>query len=107
MRFSVSLLTLALGASAVLAQSASTSPKTPPATSSPGTPAMAPASPGLQPRGPEAVAKQQPDKVVATINGKQITAKEANDLINTIPVQDRARLGNNLAQILQQIYTED
>jgi parvulin-like peptidyl-prolyl isomerase len=53
------------------------------------------------------VAKEQPNKIVATINGKQITAREAADLINSLPAQDRRRYENNLSQLVQQIYTED
>lgn len=61
----------------------------------------------LRPRGPEAVAKEQPNKVVATINGRQITAKEAADLISSLPPQDRKRYENNLPQLVQQLYMED
>jgi hypothetical protein len=70
---------------------------------------IAPASSGsaLQPRGPDAVAKEQPNKVVATVNGKQITAKEADEMINSLPPQDRVRYQSNLAMLVQQMYTED
>ncbi len=95
MKCSVSLLALAFYAVTAFAQSTSTAPKAP----------NAPAS--LQPRGPEAVAQQEPNKVVATINGKQITAKEAADLMNSLPPQDRKRYEKNLEQLVQQIYMEN
>ncbi len=97
MKSSVSLIALAFCALTALAQSTSTAPTTSPA----------PSASGLQPRGPEAVAKVDPNKIVATINGKQITAKEAADLISSLPAQDRKRYEGNLAQLVQQIFTED
>jgi parvulin-like peptidyl-prolyl isomerase len=61
----------------------------------------------LQPRGPDAVAKEQPTKVVATINGKQITAQQAADLMSSLSAQDRKKFENNLPGLLQQLYMED
>ncbi len=57
-------------------------------------------------RGPEAVAQQDPNRIVATIAGKQITAKQALDLLKPIPAQDRKRLETNLQSVLQQLYME-
>ena len=94
MKCSVSFAALALCATAVFAQNTST-----PATSSAGT--------GLQPRGPEAIAQQTPNKVVATIDGKPITAQQAVSLINSLPPADRKRYENNLSALVQQIYMED
>jgi len=85
------------------------------ATSSPGstsqtpapssaTPTTSSASP-LKVRGPEAVAKQEPNRVVATINGKQITAKQAADLLKAIPPEQLKQYESNLASVIQQIYT--
>ena len=65
-------------------------------------PATPPAGPS-QPKGPEAIAKAEPNKVVATMNGKQITAKEAADLLKLIPENQR-RSAANLEGLLQQIY---
>jgi parvulin-like peptidyl-prolyl isomerase len=108
MKSSVSLLLLAVSVAVASAQTTSTAPQsqTAPATGSPSTTATAPSA-ALRPRGPEAVAKEQPNKIVATINGKQITAKEAADLIGSLPPQDRKRYENNLSQLVQQIYMED
>ncbi len=103
MKCSIFSLALAFGAMSALGQGTSTAPKavTPPPTSTSST-----ASSNLVPRGPEAVAKEQPNKVVATINGKPITAKQAADLLASVPANDRKSFGN-LQQVLQQICMED
>jgi len=64
-------------------------------------------SSGLKARGPEAVSQQDPNRVVATIGGKQITAKQAMDLLKSIQPQDRKRYESNLGALLQQIYAEN
>ena len=110
MKCSVSFLALAFCAVAALGQSTSTAPKSGTASStsaaSSGSTAPSASTPSLTPRGPEAVAKEQPNKVVATINGKPITAKEAQDLLASVPPNDRKRFGS-LEQLLQQIFMED
>ena len=58
----------------------------------------------LKPRGPEAVAKQEPNKVVAVINGKQVTAREAANLLKAIPPDQLKRYETNLPSVVQQIY---
>lgn len=117
MKCSVSLLarlpgcrlgSLLLCAATVWAQSTSTAPKPAAPTATPGnSSAGAGATPALQPRGPDAVAKEQPNKVVATINGKPITAKEAVDLLNAIPPQLRSGYQGSLANLVQQSYTQN
>lgn len=108
MKCSVSFLVLAFCAVTALGQGTSTAPKTPAssATSTAPTPNTSSSTPGLLPRGPEAVAKEQPNKVVATINGRPVTAKEAADLLASVPQNDRKRFGT-LESLLQQIYMED
>jgi len=72
-----------------------------------------PASPGagstgqLKVRGPEAVAKQDPNRVVAVIAGKQITAKQALELLQPLPPQERKRFETNLQALVQQLYMEN
>jgi peptidyl-prolyl cis-trans isomerase C len=74
-------------------------------TSSPASTPQAPSSTNqLKIRGPEAVAQQDPNRVVATINGKQITAKEAAGMLKAIPPDQLARLQTNLPTVIQQIY---
>lgn len=59
----------------------------------------------LEVRGPENVAQQDPTRVVATVDGKPVTAKQAVDLLNQLPASQRSRA--NLAQLLDQIYVLD
>ena len=57
--------------------------------------------------GPEAIAQQEPNRVVATIGGKPLTAKQAWDLLKPLRPEDRKRFESNLAGLLQQIYMEN
>jgi hypothetical protein len=57
----------------------------------------------LKLRGPEAVAEQEPNKVVATIEGNPITARQAADMLKDVSPEQR-RSAPNLASLLQQIY---
>lgn len=56
-------------------------------------------------RGPEDVAQQDPSRVVATVGGKPVTAKQAMDLLNQFPASQRSRA--NLPQLLDQLYVLD
>lgn len=56
----------------------------------------------LKARGPETVAQQDPSKVVATINGQQLTARQAEDLLKVIPANQRR--GQDLATLLERAY---
>jgi hypothetical protein len=86
-------------------QGTQTAPPPPPASSS--QPSSASSAGQLKIRGPEAVAQQDPNRVVATIGGKPITAKQAVDLLKPLRPEDRKRFESNLAGLLQQIYMED
>jgi hypothetical protein len=68
-------------------------------------PAATPTTPPpLKPRGPEAVANIDPNRVVAIVDGKQITAKEALDLLKPFPPDQRKQYESNLSNLIQQIY---
>ena len=71
-----------------------------PATSAP------PEQTSLKPRGPEAVAAQDPNRVVATINGQKITAKQIVDMLKAFPPEQRKQIDSNLTNAVQQIYTQ-
>ncbi len=103
MKFSVVLLSAVLCAGFAFGQA--TKPATPssPATSNPG-PGSNSSSPQLKVRGPESVTAADPNRVVATIGGKQITAKEALDLLKPFPPEQRRQLEGNLAMAVQQLY---
>ncbi|MDQ2843723.1 MAG: peptidylprolyl isomerase [Acidobacteriota bacterium] len=91
------LLSAVLCASVAFAQGTST-----PAPSSQSTPP--PPTTQLRVRGPEAVAQSEPNKVVATIDGKPVTAKEAAALLKGIPADQLKKYESNLANVVQQIY---
>jgi len=57
-----------------------------------------------KPSGPEAVAKAEPSRVVAVINGKQITASEAANLLKAIPPDQLSRYQGKLPNVLEQLY---
>ena len=57
----------------------------------------------LKVRGPEATAKQDPNKVVATIEGHPITASQAADMLKDISPEQR-RSAPSLASLVQQVY---
>lgn len=90
--------TLAYVQAASSPQQPSTSPGSAPAPSS---------TPGLKVRGPEAVTQQDPNRVVATIDGKQITAKQAMDMLKALTPEQRAQVDKRLPEVVQQIYMTD
>jgi len=57
----------------------------------------------LKVRGPEATAEQEPNKVVATIEGTPITARQAADMLKDISPEQR-RQAPSLASLVQQVY---
>lgn len=87
MKRSISLLLFASCATLALAQSASTT---------------TPATPAIK-ADPEGVAAKDPNKVVATVNGKQLTAKQAVDLLKLVPPEQRSKV-TNLQALVQQLY---
>jgi peptidyl-prolyl cis-trans isomerase C len=79
-----------------------------PAPSSSSTPVQAaPRTDQLKARGPEAVAKQDPGRVVATVNGQKVTAEQALKLFRAVPpteLQQIQQRGGGLPAALQQIF---
>jgi parvulin-like peptidyl-prolyl isomerase len=79
------------------------------ATPSPAAPAQAPAqtpapsAASLKPRGPEAVAASDPNKVVAIVDGKQITAKQALEMLKALTPEQRKQYESNLQNVIQQL----
>ncbi len=76
-------------------------------TSSPAKSSSSPAAPTsqLKVRGPDAVAQQDPNRVVAVIDGKQITAQQAAALLKQ--VSDDQKRQASLADLVQQVYMVD
>ncbi|MFZ0594034.1 MAG: hypothetical protein WAM39_26490, partial [Bryobacteraceae bacterium] len=70
------------------------------------------AQPGQTPaqvkaRGPVAVAQQDPNRVVATVNGQKVTAQQALKLLQAMPQAELQRFqqaGGGLPTALQQIF---
>jgi peptidyl-prolyl cis-trans isomerase C len=65
------------------------------------------AAPQPKARGPEAVAALEPNRVVATIDGKPITAKQAADMLKPYTADQRKQLESNLSNFVQQTYTRE
>jgi len=108
MKSSICLFVSAACAALAFSQGTPQSSTAPPAQQPPsqsGTPS-APSTTGLKARGPEAVAAQDPTRVVATIGGKPLTARQALDLLKPLPPQERKRFEANLQGLIQQIYME-
>ena len=82
----------------------STGPSAAGQSSSPGSSSTSGSASQLRVRGPEAVAQQDPNRVVATIGGKQVTARQASDMLKALPAADRKKLEANLPAVLQQLY---
>ena len=59
-----------------------------------------------KPHGPEAIAAQDPNRIVATINGQKLTAKQAMDMLKPFPPEQRKQIDSNLSNAVQQIYTQ-
>lgn len=105
-----SVFVVALFSCGMLAWAQGTSSPSQPAASSP-SPSSSQASPPasttqLKVRGPEAIAQQEPNRVVATINGKQITAQQAVVLLRQVP-DDQRRSIPSLANLLERVYMID
>src|SRR6266487_3462766 len=81
-------------------------PQTPASAPASQTPSGAASAGQLKSRGPEAVAQQDPKRVVATIDGKQITAQQALDMIKPVRPEDRKRFEGNLSTLVQQLYMQ-
>lgn len=90
-----SLTLFALASCATFAWSQAAAPKSAPSPS--------PSASELKARGPEAVAGRDPNKVVAIVDGKQITAKQAADLLKMVPAEQR-RSSPNLERLFEQLY---
>ena len=78
-----------------------------PAVQHPGDP-VAPANQGqLTPRGPVAIAQQDPNRVVAQVNGQNVTAAQALKMLQAMPANEMQRFqqgGGGLPTALQQLF---
>jgi len=94
------LLLIAASAPLAWSQAATISPAAP----APGQVSVPPSPTAVKPHGPEAVADRDPNRVVATLDGKQITAKQALEMLKPFPPEQRKQYEANLPNLIQQIY---
>jgi hypothetical protein len=99
MKYCSFLLLAAVCAPFAWSQASPTTPATPPP--------PAPTAPAaLKPRGPEAIAIAEPDRVVATIDGKPITAKQAAEMLKGFSPEQRKQYEANLPNLIQSLYMQ-
>jgi hypothetical protein len=60
----------------------------------------------VEPTAPEPAAKQDPNRVVATIDGKPITAQQATNMLNTVAPQARRQYESRLPDLVQQLFMQ-
>jgi parvulin-like peptidyl-prolyl cis-trans isomerase-like protein len=90
-------------------QSSPTTPPAQPATPGPAQPGQTPPHPdsGLKTRGTETVARLDPGRIVAIINGEKITAKDAAHMLTFLPPDRRKQCDTapgGVPQCLQDVY---
>jgi hypothetical protein len=108
MKSSVFVLSAVLCATVAAWPQGTQTPLPPPASSSSQPSSISTSPTGqLKVRGPEAVAQQEPNRVVATVGGKPLTAKQAWDMLRPLRPEDRKRFESNLPSLLQQLYMEN
>jgi hypothetical protein len=72
-----------------------------------GPPAGYAAKNGLHPKGPANVARDDPNRVVAMINGKEITAQQGWNMIKKVPPATRSAFDSKLPNLLQRLYLQN
>jgi hypothetical protein len=63
--------------------------------------------PGVKPKGPTAVSEQDPNRVVAVIDGIQITARQGWNLMKKVPPSTRSNYDSRQPELLQQVYMQN
>jgi parvulin-like peptidyl-prolyl isomerase len=104
-----SRLFFVLAFSAACLWSQSPTPSTPAQdTSKPAQPGQTPGvpTPGLTARGPEAVAEQDPKRVIAVIGDTPVTAAEAAELMKAVRPEDRKKFAGRYDKLLQELYMQ-
>jgi parvulin-like peptidyl-prolyl isomerase len=62
-------------------------------------------TPAAKPAAPAPSASQDPNRVVATINGQKITAKQVEEMLKPFPPEQRKQIDANLSKFVEQLYT--
>ncbi len=72
-----------------------------------GPPAGYAAKNGLHPKGPADVARDDPNRVVAVIDGKEITAQQGWNMIQKVPPPTRNSYKGGLSALLERVYLQN
>jgi hypothetical protein len=72
-----------------------------------GPPAGYAAKNGLHPKGPSEVARDDPNRVVAVIDGKEITAQQGWNMIQKVPPSTRNSYKTGLSGLLERVYLQN
>jgi Protein of unknown function (DUF3617) len=72
-----------------------------------GPPAGYAAKNGLHPKGPSDVARDDPNRIVAVIDGKQITAQQGWNLIKKVPPATRNSYKSGMTGLLERLYLQN
>jgi Protein of unknown function (DUF3617) len=72
-----------------------------------GPPAGYAAKNGLHPKGPENVARDDPNRIVAAFDGKQITAQQAWNMLKKVPPATRSSYKSGMTGLLERIYLQN
>ena len=72
----------------------------------PGVAATPSSSAMAKPKGPAAVAAQDPNRVVAIMGGSPIIARQALAILNALPPQTRVQYRGRVAQLVEKLYME-
>jgi hypothetical protein len=72
-----------------------------------GPPAGAAAKNGLHPKGPSDVARDDPNRIVAVFDGKQITAQQAWNMIKKVPPATRSTYKSGMTGLLERLYLQN
>ena len=72
-----------------------------------GPPAGYAARNGLHPKGPADVARDDPNRIVAVFDGKQITAQQAWNMIKKVPSATRNSYKSGMSGLLERLYLQN
>ena len=72
-----------------------------------GPPAGYAAKNGLHPKGPENVARDDPNRIVAVFDGKEMTAQQAWNMLKKVPPATRNSYKSGLTGLLERIYLQN
>ena len=72
-----------------------------------GPPAGYAAKNGLHPKGPENVARDDPNRIVAVFDGKQMTAQQAWNMLKKVPPSTRNSYKSGMTGLLERVYLQN